>query len=344
MRAREAYVLPFALVAIAIIAIVSATAAEQVQRASRSIGEISDRTRMEVDLVSAEQTMLYLLLTEPMGPQGIEVGGTTDIFGQGGSSAGEIDTVRADGSPRLFGPPPVIVRVYDDQTFLNIAAVDEATQVRNLSLFGVPRARAERLAATLADYQDPDDLRRLGGAEARDYPDATPPPNRALRDVLEVCSVMNWADTNMCADTGRLLLVGRVRRSDNLNAALPSLPLLELMLDDPAEARAAYQAMQRREIISFDSIGWPEFDQETDPLSGPSYPGPTLVLMTHPPAGAPIRRTVVELNTGSIIAPFFLHSKYVIGGGYSQSALAVEDVESVEGVPEPAANARSGGR
>ncbi len=341
---RDGYILPFALVAIAVIAIVSATAAGQVQRASQSIGQLADRSRMEAGLISAEQTLLYLMLTEPMGSQGIEVGGAGDPFGLATTTIDGIDLVRADGSPRSFGEPAVITRLFDDQSFLNLATANEAAQVRNLSVFGVPRSQAERLAATLADYQDTDDLRRLGGAEARDYPEGAPPANRPIRDVLELCSVMGWSETEVCDDLGQLLLVGRTRYSDALNPRLPSLPLLQMMLGDDADARAAYRAMQQLEIVDFAGMGRPEFDEEFDALSGPSYPGPTLILMTHPLAGSPIRRTVVELNTGSIIAPFFIHSKYVIGGTQAQDFTAVEDVERVEELPEPATNSRSGGR
>lgn len=341
---RDGYILPFALVAIAVIAIVSATAAGQVQRASHSIGQLADRSRMEAGLISAEQTMLYLMLTEPMGSQGIEVGGTGDPFGLAAETSDGIDLVRADGSPRSFGERAVITRLFDDQSFLNFASANEAVQVRNLSMFGVSRAQAERLAATLADYQDTDDLRRLGGAEARDYPAGAAPANRPIRDVLEVCSVMGWSETEVCDDPGKLLLVGRTRYSDALNPRLPSLPLLQMMLGDDADAGAAYRAMQQLEIGDFATIGRPEFDVESDPLSGPGYPGPTLILMTHPLAGSPIRRTVVELNTGSIIAPFFIHSKYVMGGGEAQDFTAVEDVERVEELPEPATDSRSGGR
>jgi hypothetical protein len=344
MTAREGYVLPLALVAIAVIAIVSAAAAEQVQRASRSIGQLADRSRLETDIISAEQTLLYLLLTEPTGAQGIEVGGTPDIFGLGTAPAAGVELVHADGTPRSFGDPPVIVRLVDDQAFLNFTAREDATQTRTLTLFGISEPRARRLAAALADYQDEDDLRRLGGAEARDYPSSRPPANQPLRNVLEVCSVLGWAETEVCSDTGRLLLVGRVRSSDNLNPVLPSVPLLELLLDDVGEARETHRAMQMREIASFGAIGYPDFDIDNDPLSGRGYPGPTFVLITHPPEGTPVRRTVIELNPSSTIAPFFLHSKYAIGGTYAGGILAVEDVQSVEGVPEPAANARSGGR
>ncbi|MHA6288831.1 hypothetical protein [Maricaulis sp. CAU 1757] len=346
MARRAGYVLPLALASIAVIAIVSTVAARQVQRSAGAITALADRTSQEVDMISAEQTLLYLLLTEPVNAYGLNIGGSADsaLFGTTGNATPGAPGLPADGSPFRYSDTDTLVRLLDDQSFLNIATLDERIQARNLALFGIPGAEASRLAAVLADYQDQDDFKRLGGAEAAEYGDAPPPPNRPIGDALEACGALGWDETPLCTDPARMLMLARVRTTNNLNPRLVSEPMLRAMLEDPATAHQAKRAFEVGEYTSFAAVGRPEYDQELDPLSGPSFPGPTFVILTHPSSGTPLRRTVVDINLGSSIAPFFLRSKYVIGGEYARSVMVVEGAESVEGIPEPAANARSGGR
>ncbi len=92
---------------------------------------------------------------------------------------------REDGSWRRRFPPggsPASCLFEDDVT-LTIAVEDEAGKIdlngaseRLLTALlagtGIELARARRLAAAIADYRDPDDIRRPDGAEAADYRDA----------------------------------------------------------------------------------------------------------------------------------------------------------------------------
>lgn len=344
-RAREGYILPLALASITVIALVAAIAASQVRRASDTVYSLSERARLEAEMISAEQTLIYLLLTEPIAAEGINIGGESALSFLGEQSLeGQANLLRADGTPRAFGGDGSYIRLYDQQSFLNFSSTDEATQDRNLSLFDVPAETRGRLIASLADFQDDDSLRRLGGAEKPDYEAPHLPANRPLRDILELCSVQGWGETPVCQDHGRLLLLGQVRSSDQINRRLASVALLEQMTGDEESARQAKRALRSGEISSFTALGHPAFDRETDILSVPGYPGPIFALVTHDGEGGAARRTVIELTPNNVTAPFLIRNRYVIGGDYARRILAIEDEASVEEIPEPATNSRIGGR
>lgn len=63
-----------------------------------------------------------------------------------------------------------------------------------LGLFGVPADSRAPLIDKLQDYIDADSLRRLNGAEARDYAEAgrEPPADAPLRTPWEVRRILDW--------------------------------------------------------------------------------------------------------------------------------------------------------
>jgi hypothetical protein len=347
MTYRDGYALPLTLAAIAVIALVAAIAAREVRSATASISALSDQTRNQAALISAEQTMIYWLLTEPMGRGGVEVGGESGPLilremrsgPRVGAISANVEEISANGAPHRFGLEGTIVRLYDDQSFFNIAETNAATLSRTLSAYGVPEQQHRRLSAALSDFQDLDNRRQLGGAEAADYRDRPPPPNRVLADALEVCAVLGWEQTEVCEDPGRLLLTARSRTSSRIVPALSSTHLLDLLADEGADINAIHHAFATGALQRFSEIGAPDFDVETDPLSVIQSPGPVMVIVSHDSSAINARRTVLEITPISLFAPFVVRSNYVIGGSYVQNALQVERIEDVEPLPEPAANA-----
>ena len=340
MTNRRGYALPLTLAAIIVIALVAAMAAEQVNRSTQTIIELTDRMRARTSMISAEQTLIYELLTEPMTLDGVALGQVSDaaslIFGSAPSVVGDA-LIRANGQAYSFGTPTVITRLMDDQAFLNAASLDPGYISDYLDLYGVPREQHARLIATLRDYQDEDDLRSLGGAESSDYDAPGLPRNAPIRDALELCAVMNWAETSVCQDPGRLLLTMRVRSSDQLNPRLASPSILSLM--NPHQERAAldetFRLFSAGQYRQFSQIGMARFDLIRDPLSGFTSPGPYLALVTHTPDGSIATRTVIELTPNSLNSPFVVHSKYAIGGDYSQNVLRIESLDDVAPLPQP---------
>jgi type II secretory pathway pseudopilin PulG len=341
MTTRNGHALPLTLAAIIVIALVAAIAAEQVRSSTRTISALSDQIRYQTALISAEQTLIYELLTEPMTPEGVAIGSQTDITLLAmGANASTLDSavVRANGQPYQVGPlNPVIIRLYDDQTFLNAASSDPAYVSDVLSLFDIPRTDHSRYAAALRDYQDEDDLRALSGAEASDYDQPGLPTNKPLRDALELCAVKYWETSPICDDPARVLLTMRTRRSDRLNPGLSSEALLSILMPHAsAEAIAEAHANYANRIYTrFGDIGADTFDVNRDPLSTLSAPGPIVTLISHTPDASVVQRTVIGLTPNSLISPFVVHSKYAIGGDYAQNLLRIERLDDVAPLPQP---------
>ena len=343
MKTQPGYALPLTLAAIIVLALVAAIAAEQVQSSTRTITHLTDQMRVRISMTSAQQTLIYEMLTEPISMDGIAMGQASNpaavLFGSG-SASGEASTIKANGQAYRFGDTdPVIIRMYDDQTFLNALSSNPEALSDMLDLFDIPREQHDRLIATLMDYQDSDDLRSLGGAEARDYSTPGMPPNRPLRDALELCSVKYWSDTALCSDPARLLMTIRTRSSDQLSARLISEPLLRLFVPDASDAdiRRLQMRYSDREFVSFRQIDAPEFDVTRDPLSIVSTAGPYLTIVTHTPDGVLTQRTVVEITPNNLFSPFVVHSNYAIGGDYPQMVLRIERIDDVPPLPQPAA-------
>jgi len=339
MMQRNGYALPLTLAAIIVIALVAAMAAEQVRRSTQTVTRLVDQMRHRTDMISAEQTLIYNMLTEPMSQTGVAMGQVSSITDLVLGSAGATEDgalIRANGQAYRYGESAILVRLYDDQSFLNASSNDPAYITDILALYGVPATQHERLIAALRDYQDEDDLRTLAGAEAQDYETAGLPRNEPLRDAVELCAVQYWAETRVCEDTGRILLTLRARSTDRLSPALASETLIDLM--SPGQARESvfdtFQLFARGQYSSFGQIGWGRFDQLRDPLSTITNPGPFLTLVTHTPDGATAQRTVIELTPNSHISPFVVHSKYAIGGEYSQNILRIESIEDVAPLPQ----------
>ena len=341
MTTRNGYALPLTLAAIIVIALVAAIAAEQVRSSTRTISALSDQIRYQTALISAEQSLIYEMLTEPMTIDGVAIGAQSDVtlLALGASSSRpDSSVVRANGHPYQIGQPtPVIIRLYDDQTFLNAASSDPAYVSDILSLFGIPRTNHSRYAAALRDYQDEDDLRTLSGAEASDYDQPGLPTNKPLRDALELCAIKYWEASPVCDDPARLLLTMRTRRSDRLNPRLTSEALLGILMPDAsAEAIAdAHANYANRTYTRFGQIGADAFDIVRDPLSNISAPGPLLTLVSHTPDARVAQRSVIELTPNSLISPFVVHSKYAIGGDYTQNILRIERLDDVAPLPQP---------
>jgi type II secretory pathway pseudopilin PulG len=340
---REGYALPMTLAAIIVIGLVAAMAAEQVRSSTRTVSALMDQMRARTAMSSAEQTLIYGLLTEPMTADGVAYGANSDMIGLflGGQTQAATETgalVPANGLPHRYDDTSnVIVRLYDDQTFIDADNAGPDYISSYLSLFDVPAQLHPRLTAALRDYQDSDDLRSLGGAEAGDYEQDGMPPNTPLRDALELCAVKYWSETAVCEDTGRLLLTFRTRNNERLNPRLASEALLGLMVDPASnlDAGEAFRRFANREYTQFSQINRDAFDIIRDPLSTLTLPGPNVVIVTQTPDALTVQRTVVELTPNSLISPFVVHSKYAIGGGYSQNILRIESIDDVAPLPEP---------
>jgi hypothetical protein len=86
--------------------------------------------------------------------------------------------------------------VQDERGLVGINTMDERLLAKFLTSIGLPAEQQARAIDTVLDYMDPDDLRRLNGAEASDYKrgNLPPPANDYLRTREQLRDVIGWRD------------------------------------------------------------------------------------------------------------------------------------------------------
>lgn len=140
-----------------------------------------------------------------------------------------------------------IVRLQDNRGLLNVNFVDPAAVARFLGLMGIPIEKRDSMVDTLLDYTDPDDLRRLNGAEARDYAAAglPPPPNDWMVSPHQLKGVIGWRDQHDLWEKKNALQFFTTARVAGFN---PNSAPLEVLASLPGMTReSAASLIKRRE-------------------------------------------------------------------------------------------------
>lgn len=337
---------------VAVIALVIATTTTIVQRAGETVFQFSTSVRTDAALYSAEQTTLYHLLTRPMGAEGLQNQATSSLISTiqpPGATRDPVQTViRTDFSPYRsevqYLNEPVVVRILDNQSKVNFSSIDYGFFSEVAEQY-FPDTDAFSLYAATRDFEDPDDLERLGGAESEAYPQEHLPPNRPLREILELCQIQPFQTTSLCNDRAKLLLSGRVGAGRTMVPELVPAYILQEMLEvETDEIESIRTDISNGLIRRFGDIGLPALDTESDPFDLVGYPGPELTLITHLPSGEAARLTLLELTPGDLNQPFTIVYKYAIGGAFSRGVLTLDDLDAIPALPEPSALGDSGER
>lgn len=119
----------------------------------------------------------------------------------------------------------------DDRGRLNVNWSPPFLLKRWVEVLKVPVDQQDGLFAKLLDYQDPDDLYRLNGAEAEQYRAAglPDPPNRPLLTPLELRDVMGWRKALGSVDDPTLLRMVTASRTALVNINTAPREVLELL-------------------------------------------------------------------------------------------------------------------
>ncbi len=240
------YVLLLAVLVVALLSLVLLTVARAqsgLSPALRQQSEEAERARAAHGLAAR---VAFLLLTEPIGPRSILVGG------QAGQTMAMESVLSASGARprelfldgRSYVAGEAVVSVQDESGLLNLNSQDEAALAGLLQEVGVRGAQAARLAAALSDYVDEDNLTRPGGAEGEVYRRAgrAAAPNQAITSRWSALGALGWEDLGEDArDTLWRLSSAAPAAGLNLNTA--PAPVLRAVLGDRAETLLA----QRRQ-------------------------------------------------------------------------------------------------
>lgn len=251
------------------------------------------------ELAGAEAVSVYLLASRPVSYRGIEL--LTIAQQRVAVRAGFLEGpptadnyIRLDNHPYHLGD--AVAQFQDARGLINLNLGSPDDLFALLGLFGVAAEDRGPLIDKLRDYTDPDSLRRLNGAEAREYEDAgrEPPANAPLRTPWEVQRILDWdkvqeigkEDSQWASLTTAAPVIG-------LNVNTAPREVLSLIPGVSREAVDAVIAWRRRQPI----ITALEFGQLTGlpVVDGPSrfapYPSNSLVL-TLATKQAPLERRI----------------------------------------------------
>ncbi len=255
---QKGFALPFALVAIAAMAIIAAIGFRAVSDSTSVMNALQADIATERALVSAEAEAVFVYLTSAPVSGGIASGqaaaAADPVFDVNPVDPNERDPSqywRADGQARSSGTPAQPVRVvYRDAAGLApITSLPEDTLAAFLRKAGFEREDAPQFAARIGDYQDDDVNRRFRGAERADYRlfGAPPPTNSPLRAYQETASVLGVPDSAPPGFWTYLAEYGRFGRGGGFKPAFAPPEIADLFPErggfalnpDPAEVAEA---------------------------------------------------------------------------------------------------------
>ena len=306
----------------------------------------------ERDMADSRASVLYLLLSQRMTFAGLTVDDQLVL-----SADERMEAERSGEVPMSFQPVGNEIRL-DATPYRGLGAIDFALQDdRGLvslnwaapflfqrlveGLGGSPRPLSE-LRNLLLDYQDPDDLYRLGSAERAQYLEAglAPPSNRTLATPLELRAVMGWRDLLAGMGDAEVLETFTTVRSTLIN--LNTAPERVLATLPGVDAGAARRLVDGRRLRPYTDLRQPAelvpgLPAESDLLS--LYPAASGTLRMWPREGGQARVlhwTLTPLNQGG--APWREDYEYAISQDRIDPqyvARATEAAPLAEPVPAP---------
>ena len=198
---QRGFVLPYVLTAIAILSIAVTIAAQRLQSTSAMIVRIQEETESEIAFMNAEVETLYAFLIGSPVEGGINLAPVIEVAEpslNGVDEVAEVDLWSGAGETRIVDTfyGPVLVSYQDVSGLVSINATNEKIIEKFIISLDVKPTTARSMAATLADYRDPDHQRRFQGGERADYRlrKLPPPANSPLRSYSELGNVLYWPD------------------------------------------------------------------------------------------------------------------------------------------------------
>lgn len=313
-RGQTGFVLVAVLVALVVLTLLATAIATTSERAMREARENTDAFEAEVAMTSTRDTLLFMFSTQRR-----TFGGLT-IDKQVSWSAGQATASRSTDLDDSGLPPMLPIgneirldgTAYQGLNGARFALQDDGGRfspnwtfdLYHPGLFaqlGVPVEQWPELEAKRLDYQDPDDLFRLGGAEAGDYrtKGLPPPTNRPLTTPLEVRRIMGWGDALKGLDDSRLVSLLTISRSVMVNVNTASPEMLQTL--PGVDKDMAQRMVAMRQTLPF-MLNWQFLDtfklplDELAPISMLASNSGTLELWHN--AGGPIRLVHWTLTPG----------------------------------------------
>lgn len=237
------YVLVMVLFTLAMLALLASRVALVSQRAVGDARAELDGWEAELAQISTRETLLYLLVGQRRTFGGVTVddqvvysAGLAVAPGPGDDPLASLPPLPIGNEIRLDGHTYAGVdgtrfRLLDDLALISYNFAAPMYEVGLDRALGLRVGEGSRMRARLLDYQDPDDLVRIGGAEARRYRDADmpEPANRTLLTPLELRRVLGWKDVLNEWDDARILGFFTTAAKSGINVNTASAEVLQLL-------------------------------------------------------------------------------------------------------------------
>lgn len=252
-----------------LVAAVIALLAFVLLEAARAQSDLSLALRAQLADVERERTAQslagrvgFVLLTEPIGPRSVVVGGVREggqaDDGLMNAAGGRVRELRLDGRYYVAsGRNGVLVSVQDESGLLDMNAGDDAALAALLEQAGASAASARRLAAAVGDYVDGDDLARLDGAESDAYRRARlpEPPNRNMVNRWSAQGAFGWEGALSPEQRSEIWRnTGAAPSPAPLNVNTAPFAVLQAVLGDARMARAVAARRERQELRSLNDV------------------------------------------------------------------------------------------
>lgn len=279
--AQRGFVLVAVLVALVVITLLASAVAVVSERAVAEARADADAFESEISMVGTRDTILFLLNTQRQTFGGLTVDRQV-VWAAGQATAtrpGPDDPdqaiphlpigneIKLDGTPYL-GLGDVRFALQDDAGLFSPNWALDYYRPGFFSLLGVPPDQWAGLEAKRLDYQDPDSLYRLGGAEAAQYREAgmPPPTNHALLTPLELRRVLGWKQALDGRDDAGIMGLLTTSRTIMINVNTAPVDVLRTLPGVDAGIAARIVALREAQPFMLDwqfrqAFGLPDLEQ-----------------------------------------------------------------------------------
>ncbi len=288
---QQGFVLALTLGVLAAVMFVAAYLAESLSLSLQTAQIENDRARAEELLFSARAEALYRMSTQRRGSYGM------------GSAA---NPVKLDGTPyRQAGD--VVVAYQDARGLISLSGAPPAWLRLLLLSVGAAPNEVDPLLDVLNDYIDPDNLRRVNGAEADDYAllGLPPPANRPLISAAELRRLPRWKDHPAIWKNGLADLVAVVPSqifNPNTAPAGALLAVPGVTRESAAVLMDLRKAGRQIGLAELESIGGATVNALYSPIS--TFPSDTLFVTHWAPGQAWGERMAITITPASLYGPW----------------------------------------
>lgn len=279
-RPEQGFILIVVLVSLVVLSLLAAAVATVSERAIAEARADADMFQGEIAIAGTRDTLLYMLSTQRQTFGGLTVDKQV-VWSAGQASAsredGEITSqlpigneIRLDGTP-YRGLVGASFALQDDAGLFSPNWSFDYFRPGFFQLLGVPPSERPGMEAKRLDYQDPDDLYRLGGAEAEQYEakGLPPPTNRTLVTPLETRRILGWGEALADRDDAQLASFLTAARTVLIN--VNTAPAAVLQTIPGVDAATAARIIAMRQVTPF-MLGW-QFQQAFNlPIDQQSQP------------------------------------------------------------------------